>query len=104
MGNWTNMGCNGMTGYQGQLTIQTALDIARNSEGEVEPTISAFLEHALQVVWAKLISAPDAYILTKDEFALFNYFRPRFAHSDLAQKAVRRFWEHYRGTEGYSTS
>lgn len=98
------MGCNGMTGIQGQLTIQTALDIARNSEGEVEPTISAYLEHALQIVWTKLSHAPDSYVLTKDEFALFNYFRPRFANSELAQRAVRRFWNHYRATEGYSQS
>lgn len=89
------MGTNGATGIRGQLSIQTALDIARNSEGEVEATISAYLEACLQILWAKLSQEPDTYVLTKDEFALFNYFRARFANSELAQRAIWRFWQHY---------
>lgn len=96
------MSSNTLAASYGQLNIQTALDIARNSQGDVEPTISAYLEYSLQVVWSKLISSPEAYILTKDEFALFNYFRPRFTNSDLAQTAIRRFWEHYQGAGGRS--
>lgn len=83
------------TAFQGQLSIQTALDIARNSEGDVEPTISAYLDACLQDVWAKLAAEPDSYIMTKDEFAVLNYFRPRFTDSEIAQSAIRRFWEHY---------
>jgi hypothetical protein len=81
----------------GSFTIQRALDIARNSEGYVDPTIHQYLEHALQDVWARLYQAPDTYLFTKDEFALFNYYRNRFATSEIAQRAVQRFWNNYQG-------
>lgn len=79
----------------GTFTIQRALDIARNSEGYVDPTIHQYLERALQDVWTRLHQAPDTYLFSRDEFALFNYYRARFASSDVAQRAVRRFWDNY---------
>jgi len=93
------MGANGaelVDGY-GYLTVQRALDIARNSEGGVDPVISNYLEKSILEVWARLHAQPNTYILSKDEFALFNYFRARFASSDIAQRAVKRFWDHYEG-------
>jgi hypothetical protein len=81
----------------GYFTIQRALDIARNSEGIVDPTVSSYLERALRDVWARIDAAPESYILTKDEFALFNYFRHRFTTSNVAQSAVQRFWDNYQG-------
>jgi hypothetical protein len=96
MGYCINMGSNGATGIQG-LTITTALEVARDSEGEVDPTISQYLEANLRAVWLRILAAPDTYILAPDEFSLFNYFKPRFADSELAQNATRRFWNHYRG-------
>jgi hypothetical protein len=96
--NFTNllpkMGGNEVDGY---FTIQRALEIARNSEGVVDPTVSSCLERSLRDVWARLEADPDNYILTKDEFALFNYFRHRFTNSNTAQRAVHRFWDHYHG-------
>jgi hypothetical protein len=88
------MGGNEVDGY---FTIQRALDIARNSEGIVDPTVSSYLERALRDVWARLEAAPESYVLTKDEFALFNYFRHRFTTSNVAQSAVQRFWDNYQG-------
>jgi hypothetical protein len=88
------MGGNEVDGY---FTIQRALDIARNSEGFVDPTVTTYLERSLRDVWARLAAAPDTYILTKDEFALFNYFRQRFTTSYIAQQAVQRFWNNYQG-------
>lgn len=81
----------------GHFTIQRALEIARNSEGVVDPTISSCLEYSLREVWARLEANPDSYVLTKDEFALFNYFRHRFTNSDTAQRAIQRFWDNYQG-------
>jgi len=88
------MGGNEVDGY---FTIQRALDIARNSEGVVDPTVSSYLERALRDVWASIEAAPEDYVLTKDEFALFNYFRHRFTTSNIAQSAVQRFWDNYQG-------
>ena len=87
----------GNSGADGYLTIQRALDIARNSEGGVDPTISSYLERVLREVWARLHAQPNTYIFSKDEFALFNYYRARFQSSDIAQRAVQRFWDHYVG-------
>ncbi|KAF2398951.1 hypothetical protein EJ06DRAFT_557490 [Trichodelitschia bisporula] len=74
-----------------------ALDIARNSEGIVDPVISSYLERSLRDVWARIEAQPEAYVLSKDEFALFNYFQHRFLTSRIAQRAVQRFWENYHG-------
>lgn len=81
----------------GHFTIQRALEIARNSEGVVDPTVSSCLERSLREVWARLEANPDNYVLAKDEFALFNYFRHRFTNSNIAQRAVQRFWDNYQG-------
>jgi len=87
----------GNSGADGYLTIQRALDIARNSEGGVDPVISSYLDRAVREVWARLHAQPNTYILSKDEFALFNYFRARYQSSDITQRAVQRFWDHYQG-------
>jgi hypothetical protein len=89
-------GSSDMDGY-GYLTLQRALDIARNSEGGVDPAITEFLEKKLGELWARLQAAPNSYIFTKDEFALFNYYRARFGSSEIARSATQRFWDNYNG-------
>jgi hypothetical protein len=84
-----------INGY-GYLSIQRALEIARNSEGGVDPVIVSYLEKAIQEVWARLHANPN-YILTKDEFSLFTYYRARFQNSEVARRAVQRFWDYYQG-------
>jgi hypothetical protein len=81
----------------GYLNIQRALDIARNSEGVVDPTIASFLERALRDLWGRITAQPSTYLMNKDEFALFNYFRTRFTQSPTAQDAIQRFWNNYYG-------
>ena len=85
-----------IAGY-GYLSLQTALDIARNSEGGVDSSINAYLERKLGELWARLQAQPHTYVFTKDEFALFNYYRQRFGNTDIATSAIRRFWDNYRG-------
>ncbi len=76
------------------LTIQKALDIARNSE-EVDPVVTAYLEQQLAEIWSRIEAEPDSYILSKDEFAVLNFFRDRSMNPALTQSAVRRFWDNY---------
>ena len=83
-----------MNGYA-HLTLQRALDIARNSEGGVDPAIAAFLESQIGELWARLQAQPNSYVFTKDEFALFNYYRSRFGSSEIARSATQRFWDNY---------
>jgi hypothetical protein len=77
------------------LTIQKALDIVRNSEGSVDEAVSDYLESQLREIWDRIEAEPESYILSKDEFALFNYYRDRAPSSSLAQSAVQRFWNNY---------
>jgi hypothetical protein len=77
------------------LTIQKALDIARASQGDVDQVICDYLEDQLREIWLCLQAEPDSYILTPDEFALFNYYRFRTPYSELGQAAIQRFWDNY---------
>ncbi|EER37689.1 conserved hypothetical protein [Histoplasma capsulatum H143] len=73
-------------------TIRVALEEARNSEdGSIDPRMTSILETAIGEVWRKVQADPDTYILTRDEFALFNYFLDRF-RGPVAQRAVERYW------------
>lgn len=75
----------------GVLTHQRAVDIARNTEGELDPTVAAYLDQAARDIWGSIRSQPDTYLLTKDEFAVFNLYRGRF-QGDTAEQAVDRYW------------
>jgi len=93
---------NGSSGSANSLTVIQALEIARESqEGAQNSAIRAILERALADIWRKLQAQPNTYILTKEEFAVFNYYRDRFRESELAQAAVRRFWDNYQAYGSY---
>jgi hypothetical protein len=77
------------------LTIQRALDIARNSEGSINQAVGEYLEDQLREIWSRIEDQPESYVLDKDEFALFNFYRDQAPSSSLAQSAVQRFWDNY---------
>jgi hypothetical protein len=77
------------------LDIQRALDIARNTEGDLDHSVEKYLEEQLADVWNRLESRPNTYVLSKDEFAIFNYFVGRYQDSEVAEKAIARFWSSY---------
>ncbi|KAG9947183.1 hypothetical protein KCU85_g5982, partial [Aureobasidium melanogenum] len=79
----------------GVLDIQRALDIARNTEGDLDYSVAKYLEEQLAEVWGRLESRPNSYVLSKDEFAIFNYFVGRYCDSEVAEKAIARFWSSY---------
>ncbi|TKA79872.1 hypothetical protein B0A55_03676 [Friedmanniomyces simplex] len=58
----------------GALNYQRALDIARNTEGDLDPNVREYLERALTEIWSRVQQHPDSYILSKDEFAVFNFY------------------------------
>ncbi|GAB7356323.1 hypothetical protein MBLNU459_g7118t3 [Dothideomycetes sp. NU459] len=78
------------------LNIQRALDIARNTEGEIDPAVAQYLDKQLSELWNRLQARPEDYVLTKDEFAVFNFNIRRFEGSEVAEKAIARFWAHHR--------
>ncbi|KAM0715271.1 hypothetical protein Q7P37_008769 [Cladosporium fusiforme] len=90
MGGNNHINSSGVDGV-GQLTYQRAIDIARNTEGDLDPSVTSYLEEAITEITNKLDSYPDSYVLSKDEFAVFNYYRHRFS-GDVAERAVDRYW------------
>ncbi|KJZ79653.1 hypothetical protein HIM_01122 [Hirsutella minnesotensis 3608] len=74
--------------------VAQALEIARESpDGASDPTVSNILEHALAHTWSKVTAQPDSYVMTKDEFAVFNFFQHRFVGDELAIAARKRYWD-----------
>jgi hypothetical protein len=74
--------------------ISQALEIAReSSDGAQDVTVCKILEGAITDIWAKVKDRPDSYIMTRDEFAVFNYFQHRFKGNATAVSARRRFWD-----------
>ena len=82
-------------------TVAQALEVARDSsEGARDPTVVHILETAIGEIWGRIEAAPDTYVMTRDEFAVFNYFQDRFEGLELASAARGRYWDHLELTNG----
>lgn len=81
-----------------QLTLSRALEIAKdNQNGQVPSAVTAMLERSNSDIWRRIQAQPATYVMTKDQFAVFNYYRARYDNNSVAQQAVARFWNHYKG-------
>ncbi|KAJ1326597.1 hypothetical protein MN608_08044 [Microdochium nivale] len=79
---------------QDNTEVAQALEIARESpEGAKDAVVCNILESALHSLWTKVVAQPDSYVMTRDEFAVFNYFQHRFAGNKLAIAARSRYWD-----------
>jgi hypothetical protein len=79
--------------------VAQALEIARESpEGAKDPTVSNILETALTQIWNKVQTQPDTYVMSRDEFAVFNFFQHRFKGNKVAMAARKRYWDNFDGT------
>ncbi|KAF5665103.1 hypothetical protein FDENT_12666 [Fusarium denticulatum] len=77
-----------------QDIVAQSLEIARESpDGTSYPSIREILESALEEIWTKVQDQPDSYIMTRDEFAVFNFFQHRFAGDEMAMTARKRYWQ-----------
>ncbi|KAF4972365.1 hypothetical protein FZEAL_9614 [Fusarium zealandicum] len=82
---------------QQDASVAQALEIARESpDGSSDPTISKILEAALSQIWSKVQAQPDSYVMTRDEFAVFNFFQHRFTGDKTAVNARKRYWDNTR--------
>lgn len=96
---------NGGTGHsqsgQTVTSVTQALEVARDSpEGAQDPTVVSILEGAVANIWRKIEAQPTSYVMTRDEFAVFNYFQGRFAGQQLATDARKRYWDHIHLSNG----
>jgi len=82
-------------------SVAQALEIARDSpDGAQDPTVKFILETALSEIWRRIQAQPTSYVMTREEFAVFNYFQSRFEGQQLAVAARRRYWDHSQFTNG----
>ena len=80
------------------ISATKALELVRNSEtGEVHPGVNAVLEKYIRQLWARIQDNSDSYVMSKEEFAVFNYFQDRYKNNDIARRAVARFWNNFKG-------
>lgn len=83
---------------QDGLTLRQAMDIVQGPDGnQVDPYVIAYLERVYGQIWARIQDQPDTYLLSRDEFACFNFFQQRHQGSEVARKAVERYWDHHHG-------
>lgn len=80
------------------MTVAKALDIIKNNEdGQHSAAVNAVLERAAGEIWRRIQAQPATYVMTKDEFTIFNRYRAMFSDRRLAEQAVARFWNNFRG-------
>ena len=83
----------------GTLSTSQALELARDSEeGAEDSVVVSVLENAINIIWGKVQSKPTTYVMTRDEFAVFNYFQSRFEGQPIAIEARRRYWNSLQAT------
>lgn len=71
-----------------------ALEIARESpEAAAHGIIGDMLEAALAGIWARVEADPFGYVMSRDEFAIFNYYQDRFRNNAVATRARKRYWD-----------
>jgi hypothetical protein len=74
--------------------VAQALEVARDSpEGAEDPTVSNILEKTLAQIWGRVQAQPDTYVMSRNEFAVFNFFQYRFKGNKLAMAATKRYWD-----------
>lgn len=77
-----------------EAEVAQALEIARETPtGAQDPSVSGILERELATIWQRIEAMPGTYVMTREEFSVFNFFQDRFVGNKLAVAARRRYWD-----------
>ena len=88
-----------MASTTSQLTVPEAIDIFKQHQhGEIDPGVTSVLSGKACEIWQRIQAQPLAYVLTREEFAVFIYYRGVFGDGEVVQQAIRRFWDHQDGS------
>lgn len=80
------------------MTVANALEMAKeNQNGQIPPGVTQMLERNIGDIWRRIQAQPSTYVMSEEEFAVFTYYRSRYDNNAVAQQAVARFWNHYKG-------
>ncbi|KAF3058576.1 hypothetical protein GL218_05428 [Daldinia childiae] len=81
-------------------TVLMALSLARDlPDAFKNPKIETILKEALNRIWLKLLTMPS-YVMTRNEFAVFNFFQDLDLDSTLVAIAINaraRYWDETHG-------
>ena len=81
-----------------QMTVANALVIAKeNQNGQIPTAVTQVLEKNIGDIWKRIQAQPSTYLMKKEEYAVFAYYRTRYDNNPMAQQAVARFWNHFKG-------
>lgn len=81
-----------------QPTTSQALAQVRNTENGHPPTNALMaLERAIAALWSRILADPERYVMDREEFAVFNFYRSRYEASEVARRAVARYWNNPHG-------
>ncbi|KAH8165966.1 hypothetical protein CIB48_g2291 [Xylaria polymorpha] len=74
--------------------VMLALEVARDSpDAASQGTIRDTLEAALAGIWGRIMADEFGYVMSRDEFAIFNFFQDRFRKNPVATRARKRYWD-----------
>ena len=85
------------------LTVPECLHLINAGEVNI-PEVSATLERALKDVYRRIKAEPEVYVMSKDEYAVLNFYQERFNNDRLFEQAIYRFWKNFNGSEDPRTS
>lgn len=91
------MGGNGpsATTIPNLFEVRRALAIAQNTEYDtLDPAVRDLLERTNARIWDRIHAEPASYVLSTDEFAVFNFYQNEWEDKrEIAVAAVRRYWD-----------
>ncbi|KAI1400044.1 hypothetical protein F4819DRAFT_487938 [Hypoxylon fuscum] len=82
-----------------EADVAMKLEIARETtDAHDNGNVMALLHAAFLEIWLKIRQQPYHYVMTRHEFAVFNFFQYIFRRGDhiskmLAREATRRYWD-----------
>lgn len=76
-------------------TVAEALELARDTpEGAADTKVREMLDAEMARIWASIEAEPKTYVMTRDEFAVFNYYGSKYVGNELAAEARGRYWSY----------
>ena len=86
------------------VSVIDLLDAVReNPEALYDPQIKFILDEALRDVWSNILREPTSYVMTRDEFAVFNFFQHLHLDEEralIARTARANYWNTIKGPLG----
>jgi hypothetical protein len=87
------------------LSPKEAMALVRANAESPPPMAQAIIERAMYSLWQRILADLD-YTMTLDEFALFNWFRPRYevgTNAPIVQRAAKVYWDSRRSANASSS-